>query len=419
MLARDRGRFRDARRAAQRVPARRRGARRHLLPDRPARDGARRSASTGRPRTRSIRSPTATSRWRSLAAASICAVHLSRFAEELVVWTSAQFGFVRLSDGFTTGSSIMPQKRNPDAAELVRGQVRPRHRRAHRPADRDEGPAARLFEGHAGGQGGHLRRAPGALAVPRRHDRHGARPGAQRRRCCARAAGSGYATATDLADWLVRELGLPFREAHHVTGRLVGAASAKGVGLEELSLAEMQEAEPRITRGGLRGARRRELGGEPHQLRRHRARQRPRAGAGLARAAGLTEGLSGRASAVDRRGDAAPRVRRDRCREVGAAARPGAARRHDRGGGGSPASPGDRIRLPLAPASRSRISGERRGALTCTDPVPSPMPAAAGSRHEGCHQQAPDRAHRHPPCPQAASKLCVATLFRPARSASG
>ena len=95
----------------------------------------------------------------ALAAASICAVHLSRFAEEIVLWTTPQFGFVRLSDAFSTGSSIMPQKRNPDAAELVRGKTRPRDRRAGRAADGDEGPAARLFQGHAGGQGGRDGRA--------------------------------------------------------------------------------------------------------------------------------------------------------------------------------------------------------------------------------------------------------------------
>ena len=276
-------------RAAQRVPARRRGARRHLLPDRPARDRRRRSASTGRRPTRSIPSPTATSRWRRSSAASICAVHLSRLAEEIVLWTSAA---VRLR----AAVGRLHHRLLDHAAE-----AQPRRRRAgarprpaaiigalHRPADRDEGPAAGLFEGHAGGQGGHLRRPPGAVAVPRRHGRHGPRPGARRRGAWPQAAGSGYATATDLADWLVRELGLPFREAHHVTGRLVGVASAKGVGLEELSLRRDAGGRAAHHRGGLRRARRRELGGEPHQLRRHRARQRPGAGAGLDRAAGLT-----------------------------------------------------------------------------------------------------------------------------------
>ncbi|GEP04516.1 argininosuccinate lyase [Methylobacterium oxalidis] len=182
----------------------------------------------------------------ALAAAAICAVHLSRFAEELVVWTSAQFGFVRLSDGFTTGSSIMPQKRNPDAAELVRAK-----------AGRVIGALSGLLIVMKG--------LPLAYSKDMQEDKEGTFDALQTLSLClaamtgmvrdlepvaetlARAAGSGYATATDLADWLVRELGLPFRDAHHVTGRLVGAASARGVGLEELSLSEMQAAEPRIT----------------------------------------------------------------------------------------------------------------------------------------------------------------------------
>ena len=96
----------------------------------------------------------------ALAAAAIAATHLSRFAEEIVLWTTPQFGFVRLSDAFSTGSSIMPQKRNPDAAELVRGKTGRIVGALDRPAHGDEGPAARLFQGHAGGQGGRVRRVP-------------------------------------------------------------------------------------------------------------------------------------------------------------------------------------------------------------------------------------------------------------------
>ena len=121
MIGRDRGRLPRRARAAQRMSARRGGARRHVLPDRPRDDGDARSASTGRRPIRSTASPIATSCWRRCAAAAICATHLSRFAEEIVLWTTPQFGFIALSDKFTTGSSIMPQKRNPDAAELVRG----------------------------------------------------------------------------------------------------------------------------------------------------------------------------------------------------------------------------------------------------------------------------------------------------------
>ncbi len=162
------------------------------------------------------------------------------------MWTSAQFGFVKLSDGYTTGSSIMPQKRNPDAAELVRAK-----------AGRIVGALTGLLIVMKG--------LPLAYSKDMQEDKEGTFDALQALSLClaamtgmvrdlepvaevlAKAAGSGFSTATDLADWLVRELGMPFRQAHHVTGRLVGAAAAKGVGLEDLSLAEMQEAEPKIT----------------------------------------------------------------------------------------------------------------------------------------------------------------------------
>ena len=245
MLARDRGRFTDARRRLNECPL-----------------GAAALAGTSFPIDRHATAqalgfdrPTANSldsvadrdfALEALAAASICAIHLSRFAEELVVWTSAQFNFVRLSDGFTTGSSIMPQKRNPDAAELVRAKV-----------GRIIGALTGLLVVMKG--------LPLAYSKDMQEDKEGTFDALQSLSLSlaamtgmvrdlepvvavlARAAGSGYATATDLADWLVRELGLPFREAHHVTGRLVGAASARQVGLEDLSLSDMQAAEPRIT----------------------------------------------------------------------------------------------------------------------------------------------------------------------------
>ena len=181
-----------------------------------------------------------------LAAATICATHLSRLAEEIVIWCSAEFGFVRLSDKFTTGSSIMPQKRNPDAAELVRAKL---------------GRVAGAFNALTLVMKGlplayskdmqedkelTLRRARHALADAGRDDRHDRRSGGKRGAHAA-AAQRGYSTATDLADWLVRELGMPFRDAHHVTGRIVKLAEDKGVGLDALSLAEMQSAEPRIS----------------------------------------------------------------------------------------------------------------------------------------------------------------------------
>jgi argininosuccinate lyase len=174
-----------------------------------------------------------------LAAAAICATHLSRFAEELVVWSSAQFRFVRLSDRFATGSSIMPQKRNPDAAELVRAKV-----------GRMTGALVALLTVMKG--------LPLAYSKDMQEDKQPVfdaadalalalaamtgmvadmTPDAERLRA---AAGAGYATATDLADWLVRRLGLPFREAHHVTGTLVKRAEELGVTLADLPLSEMQ-----------------------------------------------------------------------------------------------------------------------------------------------------------------------------------
>jgi argininosuccinate lyase len=182
----------------------------------------------------------------AVASASICAMHLSRFAEEIVLWTTPQFGFIRLSDSFTTGSSIMPQKRNPDAAELVRGK-----------AGRVFGALQALLTMMKG--------LPLTYSKDMQEDKEGVFDALQTLSLCLaaiagmvrdmqpdlktmkKAAGLGYATATDLADWLVRVLKMPFRDAHHVTGRLVGMASERGIGLEKLGLAEMQAVEPRIT----------------------------------------------------------------------------------------------------------------------------------------------------------------------------
>jgi argininosuccinate lyase len=181
----------------------------------------------------------------TLAAASITAVHLSRLAEEIVIWTSPLTGLVRLSDKFTTGSSMMPQKRNPDAAELVRAK-----------AGRVIGALTALLIVMKG--------LPLAYAKDMQEDKEGAmdalaalslsiaamagmvtdiEPDAARMK---KAAGEGYATATDLADWLVRSLKMPFRDAHHVTGRIVAKAAEQGVALHRLPLAAMQEIEPRI-----------------------------------------------------------------------------------------------------------------------------------------------------------------------------
>jgi len=181
-----------------------------------------------------------------LSAAAISAMHLSRFAEEIVLWCSAPYRFIRLSDAFTTGSSIMPQKRNPDAAELVRAKT-----------GRVTGALVGLLTVMKG--------LPLAYAKDMQEDKEPVFDAAEAWTLCLAAmagmardmtpdtdrmralAGSGFATATDLADWLVRVLKLPFRSAHHVTGRLVALAEARGVDLAGLSLAEMQGVEAGIT----------------------------------------------------------------------------------------------------------------------------------------------------------------------------
>ncbi len=183
-----------------------------------------------------------------LADLSILAVHLSRFAEELVLWCAEGFRFVSMSDAFTTGSSIMPQKRNPDAAELVRGK-----------AGRVIGDLNALLIVMKGlpltyGKDMQEDKEPLFDAVDTLSLCVSATTGMVRdltvdRERMRRALAAGFITATDLADWLVRELGLPFREAHHVTGSLVAKAEAAGCDLAELPLAEMQGVEPRITEG--------------------------------------------------------------------------------------------------------------------------------------------------------------------------
>jgi len=245
MLARDRSRLADARRRLNELPL---GAAALAGTSFPI-DRDMTSAALGfdRPMANSLDAVSARDFvLEVLAAATICATHLSRLAEEIVIWCSADFGFVRLSDKFTSGSSIMPQKRNPDAAELVRAKL---------------GRVAGAFNAMTLVMKG----LPLAYSKDMQEDKEltfdaldtlslmlAAMTGmigdltvnADRMR---QAAQRGYSTATDLADWLVRELGLPFRDAHHVTGRIVKLAEDKGVGLDSLSLAEMQTAEPRIT----------------------------------------------------------------------------------------------------------------------------------------------------------------------------
>ncbi|WP_374292905.1 argininosuccinate lyase [Paenirhodobacter enshiensis] len=181
-----------------------------------------------------------------LSSAAICAVHLSRLSEELVIWSSAQFRFVALSDKWSTGSSIMPQKRNPDAAELIRAKIA-----------RILGSTVALFTVMKG--------LPLAYSKDMQEDKEQVFDAADtlelalaamtgmisdltvNRDKLEAAAASGFSTATDLADWLVREAGLPFRDAHHVTGVLVAMAEKRGVDLPDLTLADMQSVNPAIT----------------------------------------------------------------------------------------------------------------------------------------------------------------------------
>ena len=181
-----------------------------------------------------------------LSIAAICATHLSRLAEEIVIWSTPQFAFVRLSDSYSTGSSIMPQKKNPDAAELIRAKTG-------------------RVNGHLIGLLTVMKGLPLTYSKDMQEDKEAVFDTAEtlelmlaamagmvadmtvNAEAMKRAAGSGYATATDLADWLVREAGLPFRDAHHVTGKAVAMAEAKKIGLEELPLAELQKLNPAIT----------------------------------------------------------------------------------------------------------------------------------------------------------------------------
>jgi argininosuccinate lyase len=245
MFGRDRGRLRDARRRLNECPL-----------------GAAALAGTSFPIDRTLTArllafdrPTANSLdsvsdrdfvLETLSAATLCALHLSRFAEEIVLWSTPQFGFVRLSDKLSTGSSIMPQKRNPDVAELVRAK------------------AGRII-GTFNALSMVMKGLPLAYSKDMQEDKEGTFDALHTLSLCIRvtcaivfdmsaevkrmktAAAVGYATATDLADWLVRVARLPFRQAHHAAGKLVKAASRRQIGLERLSLAEMQAIEPRIT----------------------------------------------------------------------------------------------------------------------------------------------------------------------------
>jgi argininosuccinate lyase len=247
MLARDRGRFADAAKRLNESPL-----------------GAAALAGTGFPIDRKMTAealgfdrPAANSldavsdrdfALEALAAASIAAMHLSRLADEIVLWTSPQFGFAKLSDAYSTGSSIMPQKRNPDAAELVRAKT---------------GRIAGAFQALLMVMKG----LPLAYAKDMQEDKEPVFDALDALKlglaamtgmvadlepdgaAMERAAGAAHSTATDLADWLVREAGLPFRDAHHATGRIVALADRKGCPLEALPLADLQKVEPKIGKG--------------------------------------------------------------------------------------------------------------------------------------------------------------------------
>jgi argininosuccinate lyase len=185
-----------------------------------------------------------------LAAASLCMTHLSRLADEIVLWMSPQFAFVELSDSWTTGSSIMPQKRNPDAAELVRGKT-----------GRVHGSLFGLLTV--------MKALPLTFSKDMQEDKERTFDAADTLELCLKAmigmvgdlqpradrmraaAGAAHATATDLADWLTRELGMPFREAHHITGRLVRLADERGCDVAELPLEQMRTVDARIHAGVL------------------------------------------------------------------------------------------------------------------------------------------------------------------------
>ena len=245
MLARDKSRFEDARRRMNESPL---GAAALAGTSFPIdRDMTAAALGFDRPAANSLDAVSDRDfAWEYLSCASICAMHLSRFAEELVIWSSAQFRFVTLSDRFSTGSSIMPQKKNPDAAELIRAKI-----------GRIFGANVALMMVMKG--------LPLTYSKDMQEDKEQVFDAADNlmlalvamsgmvgdmtanQESLKTAAASGFSTATDLADWLVRALGMPFRDAHHVTGSLVAMAEEQGCDLPDLTLAQMQSVHPPIT----------------------------------------------------------------------------------------------------------------------------------------------------------------------------
>jgi argininosuccinate lyase len=245
MFARDRGRFEDARKRLNESPLGSAALAGTSFPI--DRDNTALNLGFARPMRNSMDAISARDfALEYLAACSICAVHLSRLAGELVQWSTPAFGFVKLSDAFTTGSSIMPQKRNPDAAELIRGKTGR--------VLGDFVALATVVKGLVLTYGTDLQEdkervfdAADTLelclaAMAAMIADLTAQPDAM-----AKAASCGFPTATDLADWVVRVLKKPFREAHHIAGSIVKRAETLGVTLDRLPLAEMQAIEPAIT----------------------------------------------------------------------------------------------------------------------------------------------------------------------------
>ncbi len=247
MLGRDRGRFQDARRRLNECPLGSAALAGTSFPI--DREKTARELGFDKPTANSLDSVSDRDFvMETLAAATITAVHLSRLSEEIVLWVTPQFGFLTLSDRFTTGSSIMPQKRNPDAAELCRAKVGriagalqslalvmkglplaySKDMQEDKEVAFDALDSLRLVIAAASGMVEDMQPVPEAMR---------------------QAAGYGYSTATDLADWLVRELKMPFRQAHHVTGSIVALAEQQGVDLSELPLEAMRGLETRITEG--------------------------------------------------------------------------------------------------------------------------------------------------------------------------
>jgi len=244
MIGRDRGRFADARVRLNECPL---GSAALAGTGFPIdRDATARALGFDRPTANSLDSVSDRDfALEFLSAAMLCGLHLSRFAEEIVIWASQPYGFVKLPDAFSTGSSIMPQKRNPDAAELVRGHsgrllgclvalagtMKGLPLAYSKDMQDDKPPVFEAYDLLSLGVAAMTGMIETLVFVPER---------------MREVAAAGFSTATDLADWLVREGGVPFREAHHITGRAVAAAEAAGTGLAELPLATLQGIDARI-----------------------------------------------------------------------------------------------------------------------------------------------------------------------------